>query len=376
MTSTGLALSDQQVRLLRLQAQRLTASRAVVTGVADVVRALCSVQAQDMRAAPLAIRARSVSLTARDVDAARLHERSIVRTWVMRGTLHLVAAEDVGWLRALLGPALIAGGRRRRLQLGLDEDMCTRGVQAIQAVLAAEGPLTRAELVERLAQRGIVLDARSQAPIHLLHYAALGGVVCYGPDRGHNAPTYVLLRDWVAPQHAVDAETALGELARRYLQAYGPALLDDFATWAGITLSRARAAWTLIARQIVEVKMAGRSAWLLAAHAAQLDEAFSVPLTVRLLPSFDTYLLGYRQREALVAARFASRVNSGGGILYPIVVVDGRVAGTWRQQRKRVTTLVVDPFEEISAEVQAALEVEVVDVARFLGREAQVAVTA
>jgi hypothetical protein len=224
----AISLSDDQVRLLRLRAQWLTPRPGdTVPGVAHLVKELCGIQAQDAQAAQLALRVRSAGLVAADVERTRVQERTIIRTWGQRGTLHLLATEDLGWLLPLFGPVFIAASQRRRAELGLDEDTCARGIRVIRDVLANQGPLTRAELVEQLALRGISLEG--QARPHLLYRAALEGVICLGPDRGRE-PTYVLISDWVDLGHALSEETAYAELARRYLNAYGPAIPEDMAT--------------------------------------------------------------------------------------------------------------------------------------------------
>ena len=215
------SLSDDQARFLRLRAQRLhPQQRNSIADVAQVVKELCGVQAQDASAAALTVRARSAGLTASDVERARLQERSLVRTWCMRGTLHLLATQDIGWLLPLLGPIFVREGRRRRAELGLDEDTCARGIRAIRNALANRGPLTRAELADHLTACGI--RATGQGPYHLVRQAALEGIVCVGPDRD-NKPTYALLDDWVKPERAMSRDAAQAELARRYLEAYGPA---------------------------------------------------------------------------------------------------------------------------------------------------------
>src|SRR5437660_12569240 len=141
-------ITDNHVRLLRQRAQRLTPQEPdAPTGVAQVVKDLCGLQAQDAFAAALAIRVRSTGLLNDDVERARVQERSIVRTWGQRGTLHLLATEDLAWLLPLFGPVFIAASQRRRMELGLDEDTCARGIGIIRDVRASHGPLTRAELV-------------------------------------------------------------------------------------------------------------------------------------------------------------------------------------------------------------------------------------
>jgi Winged helix DNA-binding domain len=282
----------------RLRAQRLEPRLA--GSVADVVRAVCGVQAQDARAAALSVRARSVGLTARDVERARVDERSVVRTWAWRGTLHLLAAEDLGWVLPLVAPPAIRGVAARWRQLGLDERVYAAAREAMAEALA-DGPLTRAALVERLSARGI--DAGGQRAPHLLGRAGLEGLVCQGPGEA-----YVLLEDWIGPLARQSREAALAELGRRYRDAYGPAGARDLAAWSGVPMADARAAWLEDERT---PPPAG-------------------PPVVRLLPSFDTYLLGYRTRELAVAPEHARRVWPGGGWIHPTVVVDGRVVATWR----------------------------------------------
>src|SRR6266566_1247423 len=290
-----ISLSNDQVRLLRLRAQRLTPrSRDSVSDVALLVKELCGIQAQDARAAVLALRVRSVGLVTADAERARVQERTIIRTWGQRGTLHLLATEDLGWLLPLFSPVFIAGGQRRRAELGLDEDTCAGGIRVIRDVLASQGPLTRAEIVEQLAIHGLHIEG--QARPHLLYRAALEGVICLGPDRG-TEPTYVLLSDWVRQGQALPQEAAYAELILRYLGAYGPATPEDMAAWSGLPISRIRAAWRLSADQLMEVETCGSAAWMLKTRAAWLDEPPTADRVVCLLPGFDIYLLGYLKRD-------------------------------------------------------------------------------
>jgi hypothetical protein len=372
-----ISLSDDQVRLLRLRAQRLTPQSAdAAASVAQVVKELCGIQAQDALAATLAVGIRSTGLVAADVERARVQERTLVRTWGQRGTLHLLATEDLGWLLPLMSPVFIAAGRRRRAELGLDEDTCSRGIRIIRNVLASQGPLTRAELVEQLGAHGLRLEG--QARPYLLQRAALEGIICLGPDRGAE-PTYVLLSDWIGQEHrwhSLSQEAAYAELARRYLRAYGPATPEDMASWSGMPLSKIRAAWQRIADQLIEVEVTSSPAWMLKMCAAWLDEPPAHAPVVRLLPGFDIYLLGYQNRDLAVPHQHAKRINAGGGILHPALLVDGRVLGTWKSKRKKNRLdVVVEPFDQLAPEVHQGLEAEVTDLARFLGVQATLHVT-
>jgi len=326
------------------------------------------VQAQDADAAALSVRARRAGLVAADVERARVQERSIVRTWCMRGTLHLVAAEDLGWLLGLLGPVFVKSSQRRGAELGLDEDTGARAIRALRDVLGEHGPLTRDEIAERLTSRGISLIG--QAKPHILRLAALQGTVCLGPNRGRE-PTYVLVADWVNPGPALSSEKAGAKLAHRYLSAYAPATPEDFAAWSGLTLNAARAAWQHISNRLTEVKTQRLPAWILKTQAARLKEPVAAHPVVRLLPRYDTYLLGYRSRDLVVAAEHSKSVAPGGGVLHPTLLVDGRVAGTWKVKRHRDgMQVVVEPFEDLTMDVLCWLQMEVEDLAHFLSTKA------
>jgi Winged helix DNA-binding domain len=367
-----ISLSDNHIRLLRQRAQRLIPQEPdASTGVAQVVKELCGIQAQDASAAALAVRVRSTGLLNDDVERARVQERSVVRTWGQRGTLHLLATADLGWLLPLFGPVFIAGNRRRYAELGLDEDTLARGVRALRAILANQGPLTREELVEQLAHHGIRLAG--QARPYLLQHAALEGIICLGPDRGAK-PTYVLLSDWLGQGylgHTLTPESAYAELAHRYLKAYGPATPKDLAAWSGMPISKTQAACQRIADQLIEVEIAGQPAWMLKTHAVWLHEPPLPAPVVRLLPGFDTYLLGYKKRDLAVSPQHAKRINAGGGLLNPVLLVDGRAMGTWKsKQQKQRLDVILQPFDQLPPELQPGLQAEITDLGRFLGTHA------
>jgi DNA glycosylase AlkZ-like len=365
----AISLSDDQLRFLRLRAQRLTPQQpGEVIGVAQVVKEVCGIQAQDASAATLAVRSRSVGLVATDVELARVHDRTIIRTWGPRGTLHLLASDDIGWLLPLLGPVFVAGDRRRREELGLSEDICVRGMRIMRNVLANQGSLTRAELFERLATNGIHLEG--QARPHLLGRAALEGLICLGPDRGAE-PTYVLLNDWIDQEHtrrSLSEDEAYAELTRRYLSAYGPATPGDQAAWSGLPLSKIRAAWQRIEDELLGIETTSSPVWMIKTRTTWLEELPAPTPIVRLLPRFDIYLLGYQERDLAVSPQYAKRINAGGGIVHPSVLADGRTVGIWKSKReKNHLVVMVEPFEQLAPEIYEGLEAEVEDIARFLG---------
>ena len=288
----------------------------------------------------------------------------------MRGTMHLIASEDAGWLLTLLGPVMIRKSRGRLGELGLTEDVGARAVADLRDVLESHGPMSRAEIASRLAGKGLPVEG--QGAYHLIRLAALEGVVCLGADSG-GASTYDLLDRWLPVPPSVD--DPLAELARRYIQAYGPAGPDDLAAWSGLSLKDARAAFQRAASELMGVSVEGSSAWIHGGRSDWLDAPVQDAPAVRLLPAFDTYLLGYRERDLGVSDEFARRVHPGGGIIRPTLMIDGRAAGVWARKRtRRGIAVTVSAFEDLSPDIVTALEYEAADVGRFLGSEAALSV--
>lgn len=362
------ALSGDEVRRLRARAQGLHGDGGRT--VMDTALLAGGLQAQDAKACRLQVRARSSGLTAADVDAACADPPpAVVRPWLMRGTLHAVAAEDVRWLTALLGPRAADGYRGRRARLGLDDDVCARALAALERILPGRA-LQRDALVGRLAEEGVVLDPRGQAPAHLLLYAAARGLICRGPEAGNDAATYVLTDEWLDGVAGPDlsGDAAVAELAVRHAASYGPVTAADLARWSGLPLGAARRAQAAAGERLAEV--AGPDGPLLAAAPAGAAVPALPPAgAVRLTGHFDPYLLGYGDRDLMLPPAVAGRIATGGGFLMPCVLRDGAVVATWRHERRssglgiRVEPLGVDPDRALSEGIDA----EVADLGRFLG---------
>ncbi len=230
------ALSIQQIRQLRLKAQRLDPQRAGPSASpAQVLKEVCGVQAQDLPAGLLSINARSRGLSKTEVEQARQVERSIAWTWCLRGTLHLVAAEDARWLVPFFGPGLIAANRTRMQELGWDDERAELGIRLLLEALQERHELTRPEIIALLEKNH--LPHTGQAPIHLIYRAALEGLLCRGAERGKE-PTFVLFERWLGAPQPLPRQDALAELAVRYLSAYAPARPEDLASWAGTQAER------------------------------------------------------------------------------------------------------------------------------------------
>jgi winged helix DNA-binding protein len=351
----------------RLAAQLLAGAPA--RDPLEVARRLLAIQGQDPRGARLAIRARSTGLTAAEVDRALTHERSLVITWLNRGTLHLLASEDYRWLHALTAPTLFTASARRLSQEGVTAAAADRGVAAIERALADEGPLDRAQLRERIAAAGVPTEG--QALVHVLFLASLRGAIVRGPMRG-SQQAYVLVRDWLATPApgAVDRGRALAELARRYLAGHAPAEDRDLARWSGLPLRDVRAGLTAIASELRQredglLELSKRpvrdSARGRATRSAQAELA-----PPRLLGAFDPVLLGWRSREALLDVNH-QRIVTVNGIFRPFALVKGRARATWTFSAGRV---VVEPFTAITRSDERALRADAQDVVRYLDPDA------
>jgi Winged helix DNA-binding domain len=288
------------------------------------------------------VRARSSGLTAADVDSALTHTRSLLVTWLCRGTLHLVRSEDYPWLHALTAPGLLSANARRLRQEGVSPTAVERGVTAVRGALAEEGPLSRAELRERIALAGV--PTAGQALVHLLMLASLRGLVVRGPMVGREH-AYVLVDDWLGPKRPVDREQALAELARRYLQGHGPADDRDLAKWSGLPLRDARAGLSAIAGELVQ-----RDGGLLGLRGQMAAAELPRP---RLLGPFEPLLLGWRSRDPIVEA--GERLFTSNGIVRPVVLVRGRAVGTWALRGEQ---LELEPFRSISSLDRASLETD------------------
>jgi winged helix DNA-binding protein len=347
-------LTDEHVRRLRAAAQLL--HRPKSRSVVELVRHLTGVQAQVLSAAGLALRARTTGLKSESVDRARLRDRSIVLTWAMRGTLHLVAVEDYGWLVSLTTEPSLANAHRRLKQEGVPDDQPVKAVGFIARMLESEGPLTRAEIADRLQGKGI--HVAGQAIAHLVWLAAAAGVICYGPDQ-----RFVLVADWIGKTKLRERDSALAELAIRYLTSHAPASPADLAFWSGIRVGDATRAWKAIGGRLVEVDTARGMRWILRSRRSQAPKG-----VVRLLPAFDEYLLGWKDREVAVPAEHRAKINRGGGWLHPVVLDDGQVVATWSTTRLSNTLrLKVVPFVSLKPAVKRGVAAESKDIAAFLG---------
>jgi len=359
-----ITLTRGEAHRLRLDAQLLGALRG--SGVADTVRSAGAIQAQDRLGERLGVGTRSTGLSAARVDHARLVERSVVRNWLMRGTLHLVPSEDLRWMLDLLGEAMDAKALKRRADLGISDDDHANVLAFLREELAANGPMTRAEIGDAFRSAGLPSDG--QATPHLLRTTSLLGVSCFGPERDGDA-THILIDDWIPRSDAPPNPGA--ELARRYFNAYGPATQSDFRWWTGLPAADTRQCLQAASKDLTEVDVDGQAMWMSQDALDRLSDVLEGPHDVmRVLGPFDPYIVGYAKRDLDVPDHLLKRVNAGGGMLRPCVLIDGRLVATWdRRRRARGLSVRVTCFEELSDDARSQLEAEFDEIGRFLETE-------
>ena len=350
-------LSDRELRMLRMRSQRLLPGHGAKS-VAAAAKAALTIQAQDVPAATLGIRVRTTGLTAAKA-AKQAASGSVCRSWLMRNTIFLFACDDLAWMRPLLAERPLAQGEKRFSELGMkaDDEAIMRWIRG----RVESGPLERDELREWLAGRG---HTEAQCFYWTSQNAALRGVAVVRPGLDQKAGFAA------APpsDEGADREAALGKLARRYLDAYGPATLEDFAYFFKMPKADARAGWERAGKTAVIETPLGT----MQALPKSLKDVPGGEPVVRLLPSYDHYLLGWnRGREHSVPSAHQSAVYPGAGYIKATAVFDGLAFATWKLQRKGdAVTVELSPFTSVPRQARDGLESEVADIGRYLGADA------
>lgn len=333
---------------MRVVSQLLAGPRTA-DGPEDAVEWFGAVQAQDYQAAMWALGVRLPGLRRSAVEDA-VAGGAVLRTWTMRGTLHLVAARDARWMLRTAGVRGLPTSSRRWRMLGLDQATADAAVEVFRGALDGVPLLTRSALLGALQAAGI--GPEGQRGYHLLWYASQIGVTCVGPNCG-GEQTFALLDAWAPEQRDLDGDEALGELVLRYFRSHGPATRQDFQRWTGLTAAQTRRGLAVAGDALTVCQAAGEEVFV---APAALDRP-AAPTVVRLLPAFDEYLIGYKDRSAVIAGdRMGDVVPGGNGVFRPVLLVDGRIGGTWsRTLSARGVRIQVHHFDPPPPEVAAAV---------------------
>lgn len=343
----------------RLQNQRISTTSFETPHT--VVHWLGAMQGQDYPGAKWSVGLRLSGATDAQVEAA-IDDGSIVRTWAMRGTLHLVAAEDVHWLLKLVEPSISPQLEARYAEFGYDAPMVVRAFDLIERALADGQRLERLELLALLQDHGI--PAKAQAGRYLLHRASAAGLIGQSVNVS-NRQTFISLAH--LPPNTLTRDEALAELARRYFTSRGPATVHDFASWAALSVTDARAGLDAIKDTLVSDTVGKATYWLPPSAAALVDGAPDV----HALPGFDEFLLGYKERGAsLEKAHYAAWCPGKNGVFNPTIVSDGRVVGMWKRTLKKDSVQIeAAPLRPLTDDERAGFEAAARRYATFLGLE-------
>jgi hypothetical protein len=376
-TASELRVEWPQVAAFRLARQHLDGGRAA--DVASLCRDACGMQAQMLSAAYLALWTRNQALTRKAIDAALHQTRTLVKTSVMRSTLHLLDAADYSlYIRALCASRL----RHMRRVMARYGGITARDADAVRSLVVTvlgDGPALKREVQKRvLAQRKVSTRARKFFALGwwgVVRQAIVEGLICYGPER-EGETALIRTADWLGQQKDWSEREAQQELLRRYLRAYGPATLRDFAYWSGFSIGEARPVWESLREEMTEFAGAGgggKGCAALARDGKRLLNSHLREPAVSLLPNFDVYLLGHADKSNLLDLRHYQCVFRKGAWISPTVLLNGRVAGVWsseiRGKRLRVS---VQPFEKLSARVRAHIKEEGEALGQFLSLAADV----
>ncbi len=333
----------------------------------EAVGWLGAIQGQDYYGAKWSVGLRVPGSTDATIEQA-LSEHRLVRTWALRGTLHFVAASDVRWLVPLVAPRIVAGNTRRYRELGLEEETLARINDILLNAVSGGQGLDRRVLFAHLEQNGI--SPEGQRGVYMLQRASLDGLICQGPAPRNN-PLFFALDECVRPGRTMAHEEALAELATRYWMSRGPATLDDFVWWSGLPTSEARTALKAIQSSVVEDDIESKSYWCFSSSLSPRPPRISCSL----LPGFDEYLLGYRDRSASLDVPHYNRLTPTNGMPPPTIVLGGKVLGTWKRTlNKDTVTIALNPFHKLDDSEKDLIAIAAKRYGQFLDLKAQVEV--
>ena len=318
----------------------------------DLVAWMGAIQAQDYPMSKWAVGTRLKTPTLQAVNAA-LQRGEILRTHVMRPTWHLVVAEDIRWMLSLTAPRLKAAYNSYAKGRGLDitPQLYEQNKSLIIKILEGNKSLTRQEIETALIQTGSIQADNEADKLHVkysIELAEVEGVVCSGIDKG-NKPTYALLDERVPPVRELHREEALARLAERYFKSHSPASLNDFTWWSGLTISEARQAIGLIEKELITDRFTDQKLYV---HESLKEAVTPQENALHLLPSFDEYLISYKDRTAVLQPEHHPKAFNNFGTFYPVILHKGKIVGNWNKVTRKgaltVETSFFDPKTRIS----------------------------
>lgn len=341
----------------RLINQQISEHRFQTPG--EIVKWLGAVQAQDYLGSLWAIGSRLKRSKQTDLEKV-IREKQIVRTWPMRGTLHFVAPEDAKWMLQLLTPRVIARAASEYRRSGLDKTIFSKSKDVLIKALQGGKQLSRKAMYDTLEKAKI--STAGLRGLHILGVLAQEGLICFGP-RIDKQPSFVLLDEWIPNGRLLQGDEALAELTERYFTGHGPATIQDFAWWSGLTIAEAKKGLESVKKVFVEEKINGQSFWL----KEDLLLKTKTP-GIYLLPAFDEFLVGYKDRSAALEDLHLRKVFTVNGIFNPVVLINGKIAAIWKRSfTKKEVVIQLEPFQSFTPSQKDAITKAAKKYSKFVG---------
>ncbi len=350
-------MTDQHIANMRLVSQQIVEKK--FNTPAEIVDWMGAMQAQDFGMAKWAIGLRLLKATEKEIHDA-IDTGKIIRTHLLRPTWHFVSATDLHWMLNLTGPKIKSGMKGRHKQLELSKKILNKANAIIEKSLAKGKDLTRKELVTELNIAKIKTDNNRSS--HIFLNAELDGIICSGKMKGMQ-PTYALLSERIPGKKSFDKEEALFKLATKYFQSHTPGTLQDFVWWSGLSITEAKQAISSIKNDFVSEKV--NNVEYLFPISKTSQNKFNK--SIFLLPAFDEFLISYKDRSAAIISENESKAFSKNGIFWPTIVINGKVAGTWKREIKKDKVIVTAQFFDSKNKAsKSGLKKEVEKLGNFL----------
>lgn len=350
-------MTPQEILHLRLSNQILLQTKS---SPAEVVSHMCAMQAQDFLGSLWAIGIRTSNCSESAIEKA-IAEKSIVRSWPMRGTLHFAAPQDLRWMLKLMTPRILKlNAKRVKRDYDLDETVYQKSRIILEKALQGGKQLLRNDIYRVLEEGGI--PATGQRGLHIIGYLAQQGILCFGGRIGKQ-PSFVLLDEWIPDHRNLSREESLAEIALRYFTSRGPATLSDLIWWTGLTAAEAKQALALSQSGLIQETYQSVTYWM-----SPNISPISLNDKILLLPPFDEYLIAYADRSAMLGNyTIKDVVPFSNGMFFPIIIENGKLIGTWKRTiQKKSVSIEVSPFILLSKGQQAKIEQAKEEYCRFL----------
>jgi hypothetical protein len=360
-------IQNEAIASFRLRHQHLAEPRAQKQDVVTICRDVCGVQAQVMSAAYLQLWTRNHAITRPQIENALWKTRTLVKTSLMRQTLHLIPTDEFLLYIAALRPSRFAQAMRVMERFSITPAESEALIPLIMETLSA-GPLSRPAIAAAIRPKASK-QVRSwmENSWSLVRLPVAEGLICYGRGEG-NEIVFIRVDHWLPnlKPKLMSATEAQCALFRKYLRAYGPATLHDFSHWAGLPMQEVKPLPALLEPELTEIPGAKKSCFLLREDVGDLNGSSQATLSIRLLPNFDSYLLAHREKDHLLSAKHYKRVYRNQGWISPVVLINGAVAGVWSHKLQGKKLLVnIEPFGKLSRGQRAGIESEAESLAGY-----------